>query len=203
MTARAAGSAVVEALRERAGAAAEPDAEQLALIDDLPPGLDPQNVLHQGAIERLPRGRGRPAGSTNRATRDMKKLVALLGDPLLEMAKWARHTPESLARVIGCTKAEAFDRLMSLHRELAPFLHARLAQVDDAGNPVVPQFHISAPGGQVAVVGGLMPWETEASGYSAEELAAIRALRESQQNQALPASPAPVSHGAVSHEDGK
>lgn len=203
MTARAAGSAVVEALRERAGAAAEPDAEQLALLDELPPGLDPHSEHHRGAIERLPRGRGRPPGSENRATRDVKKLVALLGDPLVEMAKWARHTPESLARVIGCTKAEAFDRLMALHRELAPFIHAKLAAVDDKGNAVVPQFHLNAPGGQVAVIAGLMPWETEASGYSAEELAAIRAAREAQQNQALPASPAPVSHGAVSHEDGK
>ena len=198
MTERSAGAAAVSAIAAVAEKSRAPDPEQLALLDALPPGLDPENEWHKTAIEGVKRERGRPAGAENRANKDIRKLVALLGDPLIEMAKWARHTPESLARVLGCTKKEAFDALMSLNRELAPFLYARLAPVDDQGNAVVPQFNmIAAPGAQVGVVlAGGKPWEGPWSGFT-------EPASETQQNQALSASPDAVSHGAVSHDDAK
>lgn len=192
MTDRVAGAAAVSALADLAEKKRAPDPVQLALLEALPPGLNPANEWHKTAIEGVKRERGRPAGSENLANRDIRKLVALLGDPLIEMAKWARHTPESLARVLGCEKKEAFDALMALHRELAPFLYARLAPVDDKGNPVVPIFAINAPGGTVAVsAGGGLPWEGPFNGVILNE-------PESQQNQALSQSPAAVSDGAVS-----
>jgi hypothetical protein len=194
MTDRAAGLAAVSALGDLAEKDRAPDPEQLALLDALPPGLDPENSFHQAAIEGVKRARGRPAGAENRANRDVRRLVAALGDPLIEQGKWSRHTPESLARVLGCTKLEAFDRLMALHRELAPFLYARMAPVDDKGNAVVPIFAINAPGGQVAVVGGGgMPWEGPWNGVPLD-------AQETQQNQGVSQSSYDVSPGKVSHE---
>lgn len=160
MTERAAGSAIVDAAADAARARAARDAEQLGMFGDLPPGLDPSNEFHRGAIEGVKRQPGRPAGAENRATRDVKALInRLLGDPLLELANYARHTPESLARVLGCSKLEAFDRLMAIHRELAPFMHARLAPVDGQGNAVVPTFQMSIGGAPQAGAGAGKPWD--------------------------------------------
>jgi len=167
----------------------------------LPPGLDPENTFHRGPIERLPRGPGRPKGATNKLSKDVKTLIyRLLGDPLLAQADWARHTPESLARVLGCSKLEAFDRLMQIHRELAPFLHARMAPVDGDGNAVVPTFTMSiGSDSKVTVAAGAPPWIGEWSGFAAPG----EPDQKSQQNQAFSSSQDDVSHGDVSHGDGK
>ncbi len=189
MTERAAGSVIVDAAAAAAREAAPAPAEQLGMFGDLPPGLDPENTWHASAIEGVKRERGRPAGASNRMTRDVKALVnRLLGDPLLEQANWARHTPQSLARVLGCTKIEAFDRLMQIYRELAPYLHARLAPVDGQGNAAVPVLQIVQANGAPLAGAGRAPWEY---------------MQEVQQNQPLPPSAPAVSHGAGSHEEGK
>lgn len=188
MTERAAGAAIVDAARAAASAAAVPAAEQLGMFGELPPGLDPGNSFHTTAIANMKRDRGRPEGAQNRVTKDVKTLInRLLGDPLLEQANWARHTPESLARVLGCTKLEAFDRLMQIHRELAPYLHARLAPVDGEGNAVAPFFAIVQQNGTAAPA-NRAPWDY---------------MQKIEENQLLPQPGEAVSHGAVSHEDGK
>lgn len=205
MTERAAGKALVDAGRLAASAAAQPDAEQLSLLP--PSRFKAGGAAHARQVERVERARkGRPPGSENRNTKEMKEFFyRLFGDPLMESARWTLHTPESLALELGCTKGEAFDRLERIRADLRRFFYAPLAAVDDKGNAVAPQFTmIAAPGAQVAVaVGGRLPWETPASGYSEAELAALQRAPETQQNQGVSQSPAAVSDDAVSDGEAK
>jgi len=197
MTRPLAGAEAVSAAADLAAGMSE--AEQLAL---LPVSVKSDAFGHADAlragVER--RRRGRPAGAQNLATREMLKFVRqVLGDPLLERARDAMHTPETLAAELGCTKLEAFDRLDKIRADLARFYYAPLAPVDDQGKAVAPFFAMYAPGAQVAVDASgeaRKPWEGEWSGYSAP-------ITETQQNQALPASARDVSDGGLSDETGK
>jgi hypothetical protein len=80
---------------------------------------------------------GRPPGAQNKTTREMLDFIRkTLGDPMLESARWAMHTPESLALVLGCSKAEAFDRIEKLRADLRPYFYAKQAPVDSDGKAV-------------------------------------------------------------------
>src|SRR6202023_987346 len=58
-----------------------------------------------------------------------------LGDPMLESARWAMPTPASLAKELGCTIGEAFDRLEKIRSDLRPYFYAKQAPVDADGKP--------------------------------------------------------------------
>lgn len=164
------------------------EAEQL---DMLPPTYNQPGSPRAAAIAELVRRdrAGRPAGSQNLKQRDAVAFIRrVFGDPLVDRARWAMHTPASLAMELGCSKLEAFDRLDKMRADLARFMYAPLAPVDDKGNAVVPFFAMQIGGGQTAAPGQeASPWR----------------YLETQQNQALLQSPAPVSHEPVSHEDDK
>lgn len=136
---------------------------------------------------------GRPPGAQNKTTRDMLDFIRkTLGDPMLESARWATHTPDSLAIVLGCSKAEAFDRIERLRADLRPYFYAKQAPVDTDGKPV-PGLTVEFHGHGAARVGAdgqdLPPWLREG------------ANDQSEQNQRLiDVSPA-VSHGIKSHAD--
>src|SRR3990172_2633839 len=86
-------------------------------------------------------GGGRPPGAQNLVTRQAREFVRrVFGDPLIESARWLLHTPETLAKELNCTIADAFDRLEGIRRDLRPFFYAKLAPTDAEGRPVVPQF---------------------------------------------------------------
>lgn len=108
------------------------------------------------------RSGGRPKGAIGRTTRELRAFLGAQGaDPLMAMARWAQLSPEELAQRIGCTKLEAFDRLMSLWDRVAPYVHARLAPTDGKGN-AVPWLHMSIGGAPADphVAGARPPWET-------------------------------------------
>lgn len=171
--------------------AAEPDTaeEQLEL---LPPtrfktdgdGFD--RTAHGQMVASVRRDRaGRPPGAKNVATRDAVAFIRrLMGDPLIESARWAMHTPESLARELDCSKLEAFDRLEKIRADLRRFVYAPMSPVDDQGNVVPPQFNLVIGGGNAAVVSaGGAPWE----------------YLKPQQNQSLGQPAGDVSHAELSH----
>lgn len=199
MTETGAKTAIVREIAAAAAADAAPDLQ----FELLPPTRTTMTPGEQARVEAaVKRDRaGRPPGAQNKATREMLDFVrSVCGDPLERRFRWAMHTPESLSIELGCTKLEAFDRLERMWADLARFFYAQRASVDDAGNAVVPRLTMVIGGQTAAVVetGGeeLPPW--------------IRHLRtidgtatETQQNQSLPASPDAVSHGHVSHSDGK
>lgn len=146
-----------EALRSSA-AGSEP--EQLGLL--APPtrfdGARAQEITAKLERYHAGRGGGRPKGSQNKATAQFRKWLLAQGeDPLESMYRWSQHSPETLAMEIGCTTAEAYDRLMSLKAQLAAYLHPRLAPVNDDGQ-AVPMFNMTILAGAGATVSGLPPW---------------------------------------------
>lgn len=150
------------AMREiAAAAAAAPAAEQLDLM---PPGRESMTTGEQERFDRaVAHGKaGRPPGATNLANRQMLDFIRrTLGDPMLDSARWATHTPESLALVLGCTKAEAFDRIEKIRADLRPYFYAKQAPVDGAGK-VVPglTMQVVAQGAVTIGADGLQrpPW---------------------------------------------
>ena len=162
---------VGEMLGELAAARDAAAPEQLALLP-APTRFDGDQAAEQQArVER--HARGRPAGSQNRATREVKELCRrMFGDPLLEGFRWAQHTPESLAVELGCSKLEAFDRLEALRRDLTRYFYAPMQPIGEDGRPV-PAFTLVVGGQNVQVAaGGAPPWEYQQNQSLAEPRAA-------------------------------
>lgn len=138
------------------------------------------------AVEK--RGRGRPKGSRNIATREVVDFIRrTIGDPLVESARWLLLEPAEMAKLIGCSTAEAYDRQEAVRQYLAKFMHAPLAAIDGQGNAVVPRLtmivggqHAHVPG---APTGSAPPW-MYLEGDAAQH----------EQNQALTVAPRDVSH---------
>lgn len=180
---------ILGAVIAAAGGGAEP--VQLDLVPPARAGMSEDETRRFDAA--VSHGKvGRPPGAQNRTTRDMLDFIRkTLGDPMLESARWAMHTPDSLAIVLGCSKAEAFDRLERLRADLRPYFYAKQAPVDTDGKPV-PGLTMTVVG-QVGVTVGadgaeLPPWLHHQGDPTAHE-----------QNQRLIEASPVVSHGDVSH----
>jgi hypothetical protein len=177
-----------------AGAAADPDAEQLDML--MPPTRASLTAAQAERVEAAVKHdrRGRPPGARNKATREMLEFVRnLMGDPFERRFRYAMHTPETLAIELSCSKLEAYDRLDKLWADLTTYFYARQSPVDGQGNAVVPRFTMVIGGQSAPAIGAggepLPPWEY---------LRTINA--KDQQNQAL-LEPAPArSHGERSHD---
>jgi hypothetical protein len=194
MTKKHAVEAVIAAAQRAEARADGKPVEQLELMP--PSRFDPvdDERRHRAMNDAVRRDRrGRPPGATNRATRDMLDFIRkTMGDPLLESARWAMHTPASLAAELGCTLAEAFDRLETIRRDLRPYFYAKQAPVDADGKPVpglTVEFHgQSAP--QIGPGGApLPPWLYDQGPHAQLE-----------QNQQLIDITPTVSDGAKSDE---
>jgi hypothetical protein len=187
--------AIAGAARDAAIDQAVAAAEQLEL---LPSRFKPGTRAHAEAVAASARRKaGRPVGALNLATRQRIELVQrLFGDPLMESARWLLHSPDAMARELGCTTLEAFDRQEEIRKDLRRFMYAPLAPVDGDGNAVAPTFNLTI-GARRAGADGRAPWDYE--GGPALDITP----QETQQNQALPQPPDAVSHGAASHEEGK
>lgn len=137
------------------------DPEQLGL---LPPtrfdGAEAQDIRAKLEQAHFGRGGGRPKGAENRLTAQFRKyLLAHGADPLLQLVRWGSHTPETLARELGCEKLEAFDRLERVWSACAAYLHPRLAPVNDDGQ-AVPMFQMTVVANAQAgiVASDQAPW---------------------------------------------
>jgi len=171
-----------------AAAAADGAEAQLDLLALLPAGRQAPTEAESAAIlaNAMPRGRGRPLGAGNLATREVKRaLVKLFGDPLLESARWLLHTPHTMARELSCSPLEAFTMQQRIREALAPFIHAKVAPVGEDGRTALPTFQLVI-GGAGADLGSLAPWLADPE---------IAAALELEQNQALSAADAELSHG--------
>lgn len=147
--------------------------------------------------ERAKRSPGRPKGAQNKASRDLREFWRKAGfDPARFKLQWAQHTPESLAKDLNCTIAEAFDRLNALYSELMSYAYGKALPIDGDGN-AVPYFLMQV-GGNVAIAPGgtpgAAPWLAD------PRRAGLPAPSEnSEQNQAPADAAEPVSHGEKSH----
>lgn len=175
--------------------AAKPEAEQLELVPVPSRLADGRADQVRGLVEQ--HRRGRPIGARNLATRQALDFVRrVLGDPLIERARMAMHTPESLAILLGCTKLEAAQHLDGIRADLQRLFYAPLAPVDGDGNAVVPSFSMHI-GGAPGAAGGApgpdaKPWDYLT--LVAEKTQQIRGFSEGAE---------PVSHEPVSHEKPK
>src|SRR5262245_53384965 len=187
MTARDGKSGVV-------GEAISAAAQQLAAADPEQLPMFPIPTRHTGAradalsaaIAEQRRRAGRPPGSRNRATAELRAWLLSRGvDPLQQLMSWALHTPTSLAAELSITRAEAFDRLVGLWEACAPYFHARLAPIDGATGAPVPAFNMIV-GGQSAELAAMPPW-----------------LRGDCENARIIEGSELESHTAQSHDPGK
>lgn len=185
--ARAAAGAVSAAIERLAQ-------DEPAQLSMLPTQFGPQTNRQRVVLEHVKHNRrGRPLEARNLATRQALDFVRkVLGDPLIERARMAMHTPASLALELGCTKLEAAEFIDRIRADLQRMFYAPLAPVDGDGQAVRPFLAMQVNGHSVTIEGGDTPW-------AARE----RVTRETQQNQAFPASSAPQSHGPQSHEEPK
>lgn len=125
---------VDEAVRQvRPEAAGEAEAEQpsllpLGVVAEL--GEDPQG---EPVAER--RG-GRPAGARNRKTKEwVEYLQRRYPSPLVALAETYSRPVAELARELGCTRLEAFDRQIEAAKHLAPYMHQKLPTAIEVGTP--------------------------------------------------------------------
>lgn len=138
-----------QALRAASADIARPEAEQPALFDL--PTLDPSGEIEQARARSL-RG-GRPKGAQNLATRELREWLLARGIlPQQMMMEWLTLGPEGLAKALGCSKVEAFDRIMALADKLGRYFMAPMVPVDDQGKPM-PSFNVII-GGSAGVVDG-------------------------------------------------
>lgn len=146
-----------------AGAAAELEEQKKAAAGEqvtlFPvPLTQPRAIAAQEDYERR-LGPGRRPGAQNLATREFREFLLARGvSPLVSLMHYATMSPLALAKELGCKPIDAFREWRILQTELAPYLHSRLAFVDDAGQAVPLLQMIVA--GQVIAPGGasLTPW---------------------------------------------
>ncbi|KQW22138.1 hypothetical protein ASC80_01705 [Afipia sp. Root123D2] len=186
-------AAVARAEARSAGAQVE---EQIDLLPPTryDPKLDP--LEHGRMAEAVRRDRrGRPPGATNKTTREMLEFIRkTIGDPMLESARVLGHTPETLARELGCDKLEAFDRLEKIRADLRPYFYAKQAPVDHDGKAVpglTVEFHGHGAGSIGPDGADVPPWlRSQAPPVSDAQV---------QQNQQLIDVTPGQSHGERSH----
>jgi hypothetical protein len=155
---------LVEAIATAAAEALPAEPEQLELL--APTRFQPGEERHDAMVEAVKRQRGgRPLGARNIATREAVDFVRrVFGDPLIESARWLLHSPETMARELGCTKLEAFDRQESIRCDVRRYCYAPLAAVDARGNAVPPALTVVIGGREVVLSASgeeLPPWERD------------------------------------------
>lgn len=147
-----------------------------------------------GNLVRKAAGPGRPAGAQNRMTRDIRKLIlAKHGHPLVAIAEIYSADAKELATHLGCKPIEAVHVQLKAAAELAPYLTAKQAAVDDKGNAAMP----------VLVMNFGAPAGTPAAGDGRRTLSIDAFARDVQQYQQLSEAERGGSHGEGSHESGQ
>ena len=142
---------VAAAVAETAGDAPDVEPALLPLPLDMPDAGPPPEK----------RGRGRPKGSRNLSTKQLRTLILSRHEhPLVALAETYSMPAEELAKRLECSVAAAFDRQLGAAKTVAEFIEPKLArvQVTDGEGEALPVMNI--------IVGG------HAGGALADELPA-------------------------------
>lgn len=135
----------------------------LAVVGELGEGADGEPV----AVE-APRG-GRQPGARNRKTREwVEFLQRRYQSPLVMLAETYSRPVDELARELGCTKLEAFDRQVEAAKHLAPYMHQKLPTAIELGNADGIPLQLAVWAGLSAVQGGELPVVGEDGALSLE-----------------------------------
>ncbi|MFD2030236.1 hypothetical protein ACFSKM_07860 [Ancylobacter dichloromethanicus] len=144
-----------------------------------------------GSLVRERAGPGRPAGAQNRVTRDIRRLLlSQFKHPLVALAEIYSVETLALAARLGCKPHEALGVQVRAAAEVAPYLAAKQAAVDDKGAAVMPTLvmNFGAPAGAPA-------------GGDGGRTLSIEAIAKSAQDQWLSPSEAEGSHDDGSHDE--
>lgn len=130
-------SALEQEVRDRqagAGLPSERGQDQLPL---LPVGLLGEDAAGEPVKETKI---GRPVGSRNRKTKEwVEYCLKRYQSPLVGLLETAARPVEELARELGCSNLEAFDRQMEAMKNVAPYLHQKLpTAVEFTGSEGIP-----------------------------------------------------------------
>jgi hypothetical protein len=138
---RATAEAAVADLAQRLTGGDEAEQSELLLAD---PGeefsLFAGPVRHVANIRDADkRGRGRPRGSQNRASKDLANYLLSMGyrDPALNLADMANSTPADLAAELGCDPLDAISLILKANAELLPYFHAKRPQQVEVNGKVL------------------------------------------------------------------
>lgn len=114
------------------GAAAAVDAADDAQMDLLPLT---RMAADRGIAVAGPRRAGRPAGARNRSTQEWRQfLLTMHASPLQAMMQAYSMPTDELAKLLSCTKHEAFKLQMQCAKECAPYLHQKQPLAIDTGD---------------------------------------------------------------------
>ncbi|MFG1300355.1 hypothetical protein V5F49_11230 [Xanthobacter sp. V3C-3] len=162
----------------------------LPLLEEPAAGGDAEAATPLGRQVR--RGPGRPPGALNRLTKDIRKLIlAQHRHPLLALAEIYSCDVMELARLLDCKPLDALNTQIRAAAELAPYLAAKQAAVDDSGQAVLPVLQLN--------FGGPAPAALAASdGRGAISILDVAQIVE---NQRVIEGEAVASHGDASHDD--
>lgn len=159
-------------------------------FEDLAGPPDAESPL--GNLVARRKGPGRPAGAQNRMTKDIRKLIlSQFRHPLVALAEIASLDTKALAKHLDCKPIEALDRQIRAAAELAPYLAAKQAAVDDSGQVVLPMLQLN--------FGAAAPAGVQAVAKDGETLS-ILDLTQSFADQGLSGTAGAASHGSASHE---
>lgn len=163
-------------------------------FEDLAGPVDAESPVGKLAAAR--RGPGRPAGAQNRMTKDIRKLIlSQYRHPLVALAEIASLDTLALAAHLGCKPVEALDRQIRAAAEVAPYLAAKQAAVDESGQVVLPMLTLNFGNAAPASVG-----VTGKDGDTLSILDLTRDMTRAMENQGLSEGEAEASHGHASHE---
>lgn len=172
--------------------------QQLGLLDDQADEYEPAASSAPFANSAERRGPGRPKGAPNKRTAEFARyILTRYGDLLTGMAEVAFTPIDELAKELGCTKLEAFDRWLKVRAELLPYVHAKLpaeAVIKHESLPtlVIGELRVGGAGGSAAV----------RIGPDGVQALSIGPDAPSEQNQGLGPALDAKSHDAKSHGDG-
>lgn len=158
--------------------------------------LEAEADAYEPAPDSMPfpqrKGPGRPKGSPNRRTAEFARYILTRhGDLLSGLAAVAFMPIDDLARDLGCTKLEAFDRWLKTREALLPYVHAKLPAEAVIKHETLPTL----------VIGELHVGTGGAVQLGAEGVRAL-SIGPSEENQGLSAVIDAKSHDAQSHGEG-
>lgn len=149
-------------------------AEQLPLLPAVQIAALPLDQMARTQAINAPRvGPGRPAGSINKRTAEMRDyILSRYTSPLIALAETYSRPVADLATELGCSKLEAFRLQQASAAELAPFLHGKM--------PVEVAFTGSLP---TLILGDPAAFVAAANAGNAFSLAELSPIIDQQQDQ--------------------
>ena len=138
---------------------AKAEGEQLGLFaPPIPAGAFRDHVMAEAEERR--RKAGRPKGSKNHSTREMREYILARGPhPAIWNISWLNMTVDQLAAYLSCTKLEAFREQRAIAGILTPLVLPALAATDEAGNAVPTINMVFGGGASLGVSPDRPPWE--------------------------------------------